>query len=493
MINNVLLYIGEVGLCLSLFYCLYWLLLKRETFFILNRFYLIGSLLLSLTIPLWKIPSPFRIVTLSYSPLNLGSTSIESKLGWSDYLLWIYLIGAGFCSLFLIIRFIQLVIIIRKQGVQKINGHRFVFTDHDFSEFTFFRLIFINPAKLSGTETDPIMAHERVHICQCHSLDLIFIELMFIFQWFNPFVWLYRRSIKETHEYIADEAVIAQGCNTATYQTLIFERFVGARVFGLASNFNQSQLKRRITMLTKHKSKKWAKWKFLLLLPVLALVILAFAQPKTVIEPAPKQDYVGEKALLETPWVISENTHNLQDQDKKKVKSEKIDHSTAESGIVGELADKQKELKKEYMSLEKKLKWLEKEKSAEGANIKELEKHQADIEMKMKQIKKEALLIQVKQESIKNPEKKKTKLAKYEVDDKIAGLKEKYMQYDKKVKFLEKEKSKEGADIKKLEAKQADLKLTMKKISEEIKLLKGEKTKVADKKKSKKGKEEKSI
>jgi hypothetical protein len=287
--NDFILYIIESGICLALFYSVFWIFLKRETFFAINRLYLVSSAAFSFIIPFINIPYP-----IASRPLLTGSVVFSEvsrmpaqSLGISDILLLIYLWGVVFFLIRFVYQLLKVLILIRKSDVHKYNGLKVVFIDKDCSPFSFFNYVFINKSNISGDDFQRIVAHEMIHIKQYHSIDLLILEWLTIFQWFNPFVWPYKKSLKETHEYLADHAVIAQGCSAAKYQLLIFEQHVGVKLFELVNNFNQSQIKRRITMMTKSKSKGLAKLKFLLIFPMVCFLILAFADSKTVREPEP--------------------------------------------------------------------------------------------------------------------------------------------------------------------------------------------------------------
>jgi len=295
--NDFVIYLIESGISLALFYSVYWIFLKKDTFFVINRLFLVSSAAFSLIIPLIHITSPAFINITSFigsrplleSPAVFSGVSSmpAQSLGISDVLLLIYIWGVIFFLIRFVYQLLKVLILIRKNGIHKYNGLKVVFIDKDCSPFSFFNFVFINKSNVSGDDFQRIVAHEMVHIKQYHSIDLLILELLTIFQWFNPFVWPYKKSLKETHEYLADYAVIAQGCSAAKYQLLIFEQHVGVKLFELANNFNQSQIKRRITMMTKSKSKGLAKLKFLLMLPMLCFLILAFADSKTIREPEP--------------------------------------------------------------------------------------------------------------------------------------------------------------------------------------------------------------
>jgi hypothetical protein len=303
--DNLILYLFEVSLSLALFYSIYWLFLKKETFFAVNRLFLISSILFSFIVPFInasfiKVSSPIASRQLIERTYVLGQTAATqtATMGIFDILCLIYLIGAGLFLLRLLYKLLKLLMLIKKSSIQKINGVNVVFVEKDLAPFSFFNLVFVNKSNISGDDFNRIIAHEMIHIRQYHSVDLFVMELLTIFQWFNPFVWPYKESLKETHEYLADNAVIAQGCNAAKYQLLIFEQHVGVKLFEFANNFNHSQIKRRITMMTKRKSKRWAKFKVLLVLPLLSFLVLTFADSNTTREPDKTKQKDADKALI---------------------------------------------------------------------------------------------------------------------------------------------------------------------------------------------------
>jgi hypothetical protein len=182
---------------------------------------------------------------------------------------------------------------------------RIVVCDHSGESFSFFHFVFLNRAKIPDGDMDRVLAHELAHVRQLHSFDIVFAELLTIVQWFNPFVWPYKRSLRETHEYLADRAVIAQGCSLARYQLLIVEQHVGGRLLELASTFRTSQIRRRIAMLSRQETKGLARGKPLLILPLALALVLAFAESRTVVQAGPAsvavqaQEQSGQKGSQE--------------------------------------------------------------------------------------------------------------------------------------------------------------------------------------------------
>ncbi|NIM58998.1 MAG: hypothetical protein GTO16_08665, partial [Candidatus Aminicenantes bacterium] len=351
--DNLILYLFEVSVSLALFYSIYWLFLKKETFFAVNRLFLISSILFSFIVPFInasfiKISSPIASRQLIERTYFFGQTaSTQSKtMGIFDILWLVYLIGAGLFLFRLLYKLLKLQILIKKSSVQKINGINVVFIEKDLAPFSFFNFVFVNRSNISGDDFNRIVAHEMIHIRQYHSVDLLVMELLTILQWFNPFVWPYKESLKETHEYLADNAVIAQGCNAAKYQLLIFEQHVGVKLFEFANNFNHSLIKRRITMMTKRKSKRWAKFKVLLILPLLSFLVLTFADSNTAREPDKTKQKDADSALI-TQRDAKDSAH-AEDQKKAEDEKKKKEHAKWVLEETKKIEMSLKELKKKY-------------------------------------------------------------------------------------------------------------------------------------------------
>jgi hypothetical protein len=361
--SSFLLYLVKSGLCLGFFYIIYWVFLKEETFFSTNRFFLMFSIPLSFVIPLIDISSPFRTVTTA-PPQNsyLTLPSIQTKSwGSMDILIVIYLLGAVFFLIRFGCQISRIFYLIKKHGYRKCGCLKLVFIDQDITPFSFFSFFFLNKSKISRHDLLRILDHELVHINQYHTLDLLIMELLAIVEWFNPFVRPYKKSLKETHEYLADNKVIAQGCSRARYQMLIFEQHVGLNLFEFVNNFNQSLIKRRITMMTKRKSKTWAKSKFFLVIPVICFLVVAFAHPKAV-SPTVNAKLNAEPGTS-VPEDVTEQTQSKEQE--KKEKEKKLNEIMHEEQILKEKleATDDPEVRKE---LKMKLEEIQKMKASEG-------------------------------------------------------------------------------------------------------------------------------
>lgn len=336
-------YLLESALALALFYGAYTLFLKKETYFHMNRFYLISSLVLSFILPAIRLTSPFRTAPAgeAYAGPILPALP-TSPIGWSDALLAVYFAGVLACLLRLGAHLTRLAVIIRRSGVRRADGFRVVVVPADFSPFSFLGYLFINVDSLAEADLSRILAHERVHIRQLHSFDVLLMELAIAFQWFNPFVWPYKKSLQETHEFLADAGVIAQGFSPVTYKLLLFEQHVGAKLFEFANNFKQSQIKRRIVMLSRIQSRGAAKLKLLLVLPLAVVLVLAFADPRPA---GSAQQANGDKAqekiiIKEKAEHATQELAALKDMEAKlRSKIEETTEAEAKAELKAKLSD----------------------------------------------------------------------------------------------------------------------------------------------------------
>ena len=294
-----LLYIFRSTICLTLFLIFFKVLLCRDTFFRWNRFILLGGILFCLVGPFVEFeaePSPFRQhlnelekVITGYVPeeeqtamiyaLPTTDTEVltESK-GNIPYTGWIYVGGMGICLLFWLLAYRRMFGILRSGESIPREGYTLVVVSGKICPFSWRNYIVLSRQDYEGYKE--IIAHECIHIRKKHTWDLYLIQLLLVFHWFNPAVWLLRRELQDIHEYEADEGVIKQGIDATKYQLLLVKKAVGSRVESIANSFNHSKLKNRITMMLKEKSNRWARLKILLFLPLAVLIAQAFARPE---------------------------------------------------------------------------------------------------------------------------------------------------------------------------------------------------------------------
>jgi hypothetical protein len=345
-------------------------------------------------------------------------------LGLLGVLAAAYLAGAGFFLLLFLVRLGRLALLAGRCGCVRHHGLKVVLCGHAGESFSFFNIVFLNKANVPERDMDRVLAHELVHVRQCHSADIIFAELLTVLQWFNPFVWPYKSSLRETHEYLADRAVIAQGCGLARYQLLIVEQHVGGRLLELASSFRTSQIKRRIDMLSRQQTKGLSRWKPLLILPLAMALVLAFAEARTVVKADPGaaaalsgQEKV-EKGSAPAKMTEEEMAKALQNtmqqlQEMKKKNAEVLAKLEAKLKEAPDAAAKEKVLaamkEQQVMALEigAKERTLQMKK-AEFALSKETDPaKKADLEAKLKELQSEAEKFAKKAESLREAEIKK--------------------------------------------------------------------------------------
>uniref|UniRef100_UPI003216FF01 M56 family metallopeptidase n=1 Tax=uncultured Draconibacterium sp. TaxID=1573823 RepID=UPI003216FF01 len=301
--NNLVNFIIESGVSLSLLSVIYILFLRRETFFRLNRIFLLISVTFSILLPFLKFrvyePKSIMLAEVTVTPYrNLleavtiygqdFSGSLVQTISSSRLIIIIYLLGLLFFLVRFIFRLIQVSILIIKNPVQQVGAVKFVSVTKEFSPFSFLRYIFINPEKRNEAGYEKIVAHEMEHIKQGHSFDVLILEIMTVLQWFNPFMWILKRVIRENHEFLADRAVLNSGISAAQYKQLLLSQAVGFQI-EMANSFNTSMIKNRIKMISKIKSSKIANLKYVFgILTVLALVVVfACEQKETIVaEPA---------------------------------------------------------------------------------------------------------------------------------------------------------------------------------------------------------------
>lgn len=281
----LLTYTWRVAACLAVAWLFFRLLLGRETFCRLNRLVVLALLVLSFLLPLCVI-TVRREVSIPYE-VWVHATEVRSAAApvsaaapfpWAALLGGLYLAGvlAAACrmawSLAAVVRVIR-----RGRRERLADGVVLVRTPQPVTPFSWGRYVVLAETE-PAEEVATILLHERAHVRLHHTWDLLFADLAGCLQWFNPAVWLLRRELCAIHEYEADRAVLEAGTDARAYQLLLVRRAVGAQAFVAANNFNHSKLQNRIAMMLKKRSSRWAAARTLLILPLSALALGAFAR-----------------------------------------------------------------------------------------------------------------------------------------------------------------------------------------------------------------------
>ncbi|MGM0408633.1 MAG: M56 family metallopeptidase, partial [Bacteroidota bacterium] len=333
---SFLLYLFESGLCLTILVLVYFFFFKNETYFRFNRIYLVSIMFLSLLIPFFHVNLNVadthryefalksigefktyyeKLIAMS-DPEYLNNTNKSKIARFEDYetvgtsgmqteqkidnsiltdekeqtsksiysnfslvtlLFIIYVTGVIF-FLFRIMLLFQWIFKTIKSNKLKIqHGVKIIELDKKLPPFSFLGYVFLSKDLISKNKQEQILMHEKEHIKQFHSVDLLIAHFITIIQWFNPFVWLLQKAIKNNHEYLADSQVVKKGYNLLNYQELLLNQFISIPSVQLVNNFNLISIKNRIRMMNKIKSGFAAKLKALLIIPAALLTFILFA------------------------------------------------------------------------------------------------------------------------------------------------------------------------------------------------------------------------
>lgn len=284
-------YLLKVSACLALFFSFYLLVLRKLTFFKINRFYLLFTLVLSFVIPNLQFTieraapveefyvEPVPTVTDQHqtfeAPLQINTIVADESFDWYSLLPFAYglivLILLGITAW----RLLKLYQHTRTK-VEEINGLKIVAKNSGFTNCSFFNYVFIDQHNLTETELAVLLRHEEVHATQYHSIDKLILMFAKAVLWFNPLVYLYDKALEQAHEYEADETT-SQSFGTSAYASLLLSLAVSKSEVPLVHNFVKSPIKQRIKMLFNSKSKNMKKLMYLLALPIGLCLVWLFA------------------------------------------------------------------------------------------------------------------------------------------------------------------------------------------------------------------------
>ncbi|WP_111683433.1 M56 family metallopeptidase [Winogradskyella tangerina] len=284
-------YLLKASAVIAIFYILYKLFLQRETFFQTNRGYLLIGLLVAVLTPLIVIP-----IYIEYTPTIIETSNIYTitqdpqaqsnamAIDWLQLAGIIYAIGLIFFLGKLCIELASLKVLFNRHQFFKSGSYTFIETENEIPPFSFFNWIVYNPNNYSSEELEHILNHEKAHASELHSIDIILTQLACVLMWFNPLIWLYKREVKQNLEFIADKKAQEFSNCEKSYQLILLKSSVPQHKFLITNNFYNSQIKKRIIMLHKSKSKKVNIWKYSLVLPILALFLMSFNTKEIFIE-----------------------------------------------------------------------------------------------------------------------------------------------------------------------------------------------------------------
>jgi hypothetical protein len=283
-------YFLKLSATLAILWLFYYAILRPLTFHTWNRWYLLGYSLLSFFIPLIDLgslvkdnaethqPAYFTYIPAlgNYAPA-IAHPYVTQTTGVDGWTLCGLVLAGGILFLLTrtLIRWLSLIRIQKQARLIRDKAIRIYQVDRDITPFSFGNAIYINTQLHTEKEWEEIILHEYVHIRQYHTLDILVAEAVCILNWYNPFAWALRHSIRQNLEFIADQQVLDNGIDKKEYQYHLL-KVIGQSQYRLANNFNFSSLKKRIIMMNKIRSARLHLLRFLFLLPLLAVVLLAF-------------------------------------------------------------------------------------------------------------------------------------------------------------------------------------------------------------------------
>lgn len=281
-----MVYFLKVNVAIALFYAFYRLFFYKDTFFAWRRTALMCFFAVSAAVPLFNIQTwivqqePMVAMADLYAAVVLPEITLtpQPQMDWKQLLVQgigiVYWLVVALLALRFVVQLAGIFRLARRCPVQDIDGTTVHLLPRAEGPFSFFRWIFVYPGAHSREELNEILTHERTHVCQWHSVDVLVGELACIVCWFNPFAWLMKREIRTNLEYMADEKVLETGYDSRTYQYHLLGLSHHKAAATIYNSFNVLPLKRRITMMNKRRTREIGRTKYLMFLPLAALLMI---------------------------------------------------------------------------------------------------------------------------------------------------------------------------------------------------------------------------
>ena len=311
------------AIAMALFSGLYCLTLRRSNLFRLRRFYLVGTLALSLVLPFISFEMPSRVTAVSQpytqylgmaqeptvaqvdaanettteavestadrtnmTTETTGTTEIAKTFSFKEIAFYGYVLGCGVAFILLVIKLFKTFRYYRRSVLsdELSTGDmcvRVLGEPDGNLPFSFLRSTFVNPEVFTESELQQVLRHERAHIRQRHTWDLLFTEAVRVLQWFNPIVYLYAKELSSVHEYLADEAVLSCGTPRRDYLELLYKQLCVGKFVPVGNSFRHLLTKKRILMMNQPEKRRVSAWWLLALIPITAGLLLVNCHPKT--------------------------------------------------------------------------------------------------------------------------------------------------------------------------------------------------------------------
>jgi len=345
-INNrmetLFIYLIKSSGLIGMFYLSYHILLRKETFFNSNRWFLLAGLISSVVLPLvvytkivWVDPTP---TNFDWSKIPVTNT-VENEvfeINWYLFFAFVYSIGILAFLVKFAFDFFSLSKVLKGKTIQHQADFKFIDVNENVSPFSYFNSIVYNSSLYSETELENILEHEKVHSSQNHTIDVLISRLFCIVFWFNPLVWFYKNAISQNLEFIADSEASKIISDKKAYQLTLLKITTQENCVAITNHFYQSLIKKRIVMLNKNQSNKRNSWKYLFVLPLLGAFVFFFQVKVIAQEKVSEQTVVENSKTVENSvdvYKINKNTTDAELKEKIKTLKEKYDVTLAFSGV----------------------------------------------------------------------------------------------------------------------------------------------------------------
>jgi len=289
----VFIHLMKSSALIAAFLLAYYFLLRKETFFKSNRWFLLFGLVTSVLLPLVTFK---KVVFVEAAPkmdwVNVPVSTIAAppaetfEINWLIVAAGIYAIGVLVLLLRFAIDFRSLSKVLSGKKVQQQADFKFIDVVENVAPFSYFNYIVYNSGLYSEAELANVLEHEKVHCDQNHTADVLITRLFCIVFWYNPFVWLYQKAVLQNLEFIADAEALKNISDKTAYQITLLKVTTHEHCVAISNHFFQSLIKKRIVMLNKNQSTKWNSWKYLLIVPALAAFMFYF-QVKVIAQEKP--------------------------------------------------------------------------------------------------------------------------------------------------------------------------------------------------------------
>lgn len=282
---EIFIYLFKVNLALLLFYLVYYLLLRRLTFYILNRFYLLFAFGFSAIYPLvdisgWFVKEQGISEEVQYIIPDWQSFSAAQFSIWS-YVQWLFWGVVAFFLIRLLVRLLSLWQIHKESVPARWQFFHYRHVMRRIDPFSFWKNIYIHADSYRDSELNEIFSHEQIHVEQLHTFDTLIAELFSIGCWFNPISWLMRHAVRENLEFITDRKVLRSGINKQSYQYSLLNLVTHQSQEGLVTHFNLKHLRNRIQMMNKKRSSYAHLGKYVFAMPLIIVLALIFSFSNT--------------------------------------------------------------------------------------------------------------------------------------------------------------------------------------------------------------------